>query len=72
MPDSIDIRTRIALSQALSALPSPQFEELLFALNPPRGSISSGAQKTRVSELLTWMTGTGGIDLSVLLGAVIN
>ncbi len=67
MPDPIDTRTRIALSKTLSALPPPQFEELLFALNPPRGTISQGAQKTRVSELLNWVDGTGGIGFQTLM-----
>ena len=67
MPDQIDTQTRITLAQILSALPPPQFEELLFVLNPPSGTISPGAQKTRVSELLNWVGGTGGIGFQELL-----
>ncbi|MEM1308869.1 MAG: COR domain-containing protein [Cyanobacteria bacterium P01_H01_bin.153] len=66
MPDQIDTPTRIALTQTLSALPPPQFEELLFVLNLPYGTISSGAQKSRVSELLNWVGGTGGIGFQAL------
>ncbi|MEO1294908.1 MAG: hypothetical protein AAFW75_03750 [Cyanobacteria bacterium J06636_16] len=72
MPDQIDIPTRIALSKTLSALPPPQFEELLFALNPPRGTISQGAQKTRVSEFLNWVDGTGGIGFQTLMAVLVN
>ena len=71
MPDQMDTQTRIALSQTLSALPPPQFEELLFALNPPRGIISSGAQRTRVSEILSWVDGPGGISLQKLLEVLV-
>ncbi|MEM9005657.1 MAG: hypothetical protein AAGE59_19300, partial [Cyanobacteria bacterium P01_F01_bin.86] len=55
---------RLALFSTLSQLPEPQFEQLVFALNVPRGNLSSSAsQSSRVSQLLGWAESIGcGLD----------
>lgn len=66
-PEHLDTDARIVLVNMLSALPQPQFDQLLFALNPPSGIVSSGAQAARVVELLKWVEGTGGKGFQSLL-----
>ncbi|MEO1067529.1 MAG: CHAT domain-containing protein [Cyanobacteria bacterium J06638_6] len=48
---------RSELYQLLLSLPGPQFEQVLFDLNPPPGNISppSAPQGQRVPELFTWL-----------------
>lgn len=58
--------------QTLNALPEPQFNELIFALQPPNGNVPgpSAPQGTRSSALLTWVEspiGPGLPDLEKVL-----
>ena len=48
---------RTQLYQFLLSLPSPQFDAVVFDLNPPRGNLppSSAPQSDRVSALLNWV-----------------
>lgn len=59
---------RLTLIQTLNALPASQFDELMFALSPPSGSIpsSAAAQGTRSAALLQWVEGPTGPGLSAL------
>ncbi|MBD2427327.1 CHASE2 domain-containing protein [Phormidium sp. FACHB-1136] len=59
---------RTALYQLLLALPPPQFEALLFDLNPPKGNVSppTAPQGQRVPELLTWVDSPVGPGLEAL------
>jgi hypothetical protein len=52
---------RLDLFQKLVSLPGPQFEQVLFALSPPPGIVSSAQapQGYRVKELLEWANSTG-------------
>jgi energy-coupling factor transporter ATP-binding protein EcfA2 len=60
MPLSQD--QRLQLVQWITALPPTEFEQLLYALKPPAGTISSAPapQGTRVSEWLNWAEGPLG------------
>jgi tetratricopeptide (TPR) repeat protein len=56
---------RLALYQKLVNLPPPQFEQVLFSLQPPPGNVPSpqAAQGDRVNALLTWAESIGcGLD----------
>lgn len=56
---------RLTLFQNLANLPGPQFEQILFALDPPPGNVASpqAPQGNRVKELLDWATSIGpGLD----------
>ena len=56
---------RLGLFQNLASLPGPQFEQVLFALDPPPGTVpgAQAAQGHRVKALLDWATSTGpGLD----------
>ncbi len=59
---------RTALYQLLLALPTPQFEAVLFDLNPPKGNISppTAPQGQRVPELLVWLESPIGPGLEAL------
>ncbi|MFH7241383.1 MAG: CHASE2 domain-containing protein [Spirulina sp.] len=63
---------RTALYQLLLALPTPQFEALLFDLNPPKGNISppTAPRGQRVPELLDWLESPIGPGLEALRTAV--
>ena len=52
---------RLALFQNLVSLPGPQFEQVLFALDPPPGNVPSAQapQGDRVKALLDWATSIG-------------
>ncbi|MBW4483251.1 MAG: CHAT domain-containing protein [Tildeniella torsiva UHER 1998/13D] len=69
---SAPIPNRIELYQLLLSLPGPQFESVLFALNPPRGNISpsNAPQGQRVPELLTWVESPIGPGLDALRTAL--
>jgi hypothetical protein len=58
---SSTITQRLALIQKLTGLPSPQFEQILFALDPPAGNVPSAQapQADRVKALLDWATSIG-------------
>ncbi|MEO1520448.1 MAG: GUN4 domain-containing protein, partial [Cyanobacteria bacterium J06633_2] len=61
-------KQRLKVVQFLNELPSLEFEQLVFALNPPSGMISgqTSAQGHRVSELLEWVQGSTGPGLTEL------
>jgi tetratricopeptide (TPR) repeat protein len=56
---------RLALYQKLVNLPPPQFEQVLFSLQPPSGNVPPfpAAQGDRVSALLTWAESNIGCGL---------
>lgn len=56
---------RLDLFQKLASLPGPQFEQILFALDPPPGIVASAQapQGNRVKALLDWANSIGP-DLS--------
>lgn len=63
---------RLQLIQTLNALPETQFDELVFALQPPSGIIPGNAapQGSRSAALLQWVespTGPGLADLEAVL-----
>ena len=65
---------RLRLIQTLNALPQPQFDELVFALNPPPGNIpgNSAPQGSRSAYLLQWVEspiGPGLADLEAVLSS---
>jgi energy-coupling factor transporter ATP-binding protein EcfA2 len=57
---------RLRLIQTINRLPNAQFEELVFALNPPSGLIPSSmaAQASRSTALLEWVESEYGIGLN--------
>ncbi|WOD39388.1 CHAT domain-containing protein [Nodosilinea sp. E11] len=68
---------RTELYQFLLNLPGPQFDQVIFALNPPRGNISppSAPQGQRVPELFAWLEspiGPGLDALKTVLAHVLN
>ncbi|MBE7382461.1 MAG: leucine-rich repeat domain-containing protein [Leptolyngbya sp. SIO1E4] len=65
----LNSRERLKLFRKLKALPQAQFEELVFALNPPQGVLpsSTGAQGSRAKELLDWAEGPTGCELQAVL-----
>ncbi|MBE9112012.1 toll/interleukin-1 receptor domain-containing protein [Nodosilinea sp. LEGE 07298] len=72
-----DLQARLKLMQKLSGLPNPQFEQIVFALQPPAGSMpgSSAPLGDRVAALLNWAEGTGGCgleDVKSVLGAILT
>lgn len=54
-------KERLDLIQTLNRLPEAQFKELVFALNPPSGTLpaSSASQGDWVFKLLQWVENTG-------------
>ncbi len=64
----MSLQARSSLFQILSALPSPQFEQLRFTLNPPPGLVPEGvaAQGNRVAALLSWAEGATGCGLAAV------
>lgn len=62
-------RERLRLIKNLSTLPQSQFEQILFALNPPSEviSASASAQGSRATELLGWAEGPTGPTLESVL-----
>lgn len=65
---SIYRNERLRLVQTINRLPSLQFEELAFALNPPGGLIPSAvaAQGSRATALLEWVESEHGPGLQQL------
>lgn len=68
---------RLTLIQTLNALPGPQFNELVFALNPPPGNIPSNSapQGSRSAALLQWVEspiGPGLADLEAVLTSFVG
>jgi len=66
---SLSPKERLRLIKNLSALPQGQFEQILFALNPPSEVISAAAanQGNRAAELLGWAEGPTGPTLESVL-----
>lgn len=62
------LQQRLKLSQRLSQIPGPQFEEMLFALNVPKGIVAgpSAPQRQRVVSLLEWAESEMGHGLDTL------
>jgi uncharacterized protein YjbI with pentapeptide repeats len=62
----LSARDRLCLIQTINALPPTQFDELAFALNPPKGVVASNtaAQGTRSKDLLDWLEGSSGPGLA--------
>lgn len=61
-------RERLAILQKLNSLPLSQFEEVVFALDPPSRVISSYSlpQEGRTKALLVWLEGPEGLGLEEL------
>jgi hypothetical protein len=62
----LSAKDRLCLIQTINALPQTQFDELVFALNPPKGVVASStaAQGTRSKDLLDWLEGSSGPGLA--------
>ena len=62
----LSAKDRLCLIQTINALPPPQFNELVFALNPPKGVVASSTapQGTRSKDLLDWLEGPTGPGLA--------
>jgi hypothetical protein len=79
-PNAVTIpQDRTKLYQFLLSLPGPQFDAVVFDLNPPRGNVppSSAPQGDRVSALLNWVESPIGpatkLDaLRISLGTLLN
>lgn len=67
-PQPLPATERLRLIQTLNALPGPQFDTLLFALNPPSGNIPSNSapQASRSAALLEWIESPIGPGISEL------
>ncbi len=65
---------RTQLYQFLLSLPGPQFEMVVFDLNPPKGNISpsSAPQGQRVPELFTWLDSPIGPGIEALRTSLAN
>ncbi|MEM9215816.1 MAG: hypothetical protein AAGD25_15925 [Cyanobacteria bacterium P01_F01_bin.150] len=65
---NLSVGDRLRLLTTLNALPSPQFDMIVFALDPPAGNIPSTAapQGDRSSALLTRVDSPIGPGLTVL------
>ena len=75
-PQQLPATERLRLIQTLNALPGPQFDTLLFALNPPSGNIpgNSAPQANRSAALLEWIespVGPGLPELEAILTSII-
>lgn len=57
MPDSPNHSNRSALFAELVSLPAPQLEQVIVALNAPRGNIPTAAAQpaSRVAALFEWV-----------------
>ncbi|MBD2428791.1 pentapeptide repeat-containing protein [Phormidium sp. FACHB-1136] len=62
----LSAKERLCLIKTINALPPTQFDELVFALNPPKGVISpnNSPQGQRSKELLDWLEGSSGPGLT--------
>jgi hypothetical protein len=70
----LSVSDRLQLIQTLNALPSTQFDELVFALNPPPGNIpnSPAPQGSRSAALLEWVESPIGPGLDDLKAVLAN
>jgi hypothetical protein len=76
-PLAANLQQRLKLTQRLAEIPVPQFEQMVFALQVPKGIVAgaSAPQGHRVVSLLEWVESPGGcgIDsLTALLEDLIN
>ncbi|MEA5448455.1 pentapeptide repeat-containing protein [Leptolyngbya sp. CCNP1308] len=62
----LSAKDRLCLIQTINALPLTQFDELVFALDPPKGVVASSTapQGTRSKDLLDWLEGSTGPGLA--------
>ena len=75
LPKTPNPLERLKLIQTLNALPTVQFDEIVFALNPPSGNIpgNSTSQDSRSKALLTWLEssmGPGLVELELVLASI--
>ena len=63
---NLSTEDRLCLIQTINALPPTQFDELVFALNPPKGVLASYTtpQGNRSKDLLDWLEGSSGPGLA--------
>ena len=66
---TLSTKQRLKLSQTLNALPSVEFEQILFSLSPSSGTVptSPAAQGARANALLQWAQGPTGCGLSTVI-----
>jgi len=66
---SLSTDSRLKLAKSLNAMPQGQFDEMVTALNPPKGILPPlmSSQSSRVSELLKWAEGSTGPGLEEVL-----
>ena len=66
---SLSPAQRLALIRLVNGLPQPEFETLVFALDPTQGVIPSNvaAQGDRASALLQWVKGPTGCGMEAFL-----
>ncbi|MEO0647356.1 MAG: hypothetical protein AAFZ17_14565 [Cyanobacteria bacterium J06650_10] len=77
LPKKLDPLARLKLIQTLNSLPSAQFDEIVFALNPPHGTMPSNfsSQGSRSQVLLAWLessTGPGMSGLEAVLESIFS
>lgn len=67
-----NVRDRVNLFLWILALPSVEFEALLFALNPPGGIVpgNSSSQGDRLARLLEWVESPKGCGINLLFEAL--
>ena len=75
--EELSTADRLHLIQTLNALADIQFDEIIFALKPPKGIIPGklAAQGNRSTALLDWVespTGPGLAEMEKVLGMIIN
>ena len=73
----LSVADRLRLIKTLNALPSPQFDMLVFALDAPAGNVPGNAapQGDRSSALLTWVNspiGPGLAELQDVLDSILD
>jgi hypothetical protein len=68
LPRKLSAKDRLTLIQTLSSLPSAQFDEIIFSLNPPSGNMpgSSSPQASRTTAFLVWLESPIGPGLEEL------
>jgi hypothetical protein len=68
----MDFAKRIKLVQTISALPSSQFMQLVYAINPPKGIVSSDTapQGKRAVDLLEWAESPLGCGIKEIKQAI--
>ena len=76
-PQKLSPSGRLNLIQTLNALPGSQFDELLFALNPPSANVPGHAasQGNRSTALLEWIEspiGPGLTELKAILESIVS